>query len=280
MKKNLLYLIILFFIYLIFKNYTLVLSSTIEATNIFLTKVFPYLFIMIFLNDLLINLGFINKFNNPFHYIFIMSILSGSPTSAFIINNLAKENFLTKNEANLSLIFTYFANPLFMYSFFNLLFSNLFITLKLMFIHYLSNYLIYLFYQKRLSNKKIPYKKTNFNFPSSLNKAMQTNIMVLGSICLFFIISSIIINYFKLNGLSKVLLKGLLEVTQGLNELLNLKTSLKVKEVLASILVSFGGLSIHSQIKCFLDEANLDYKFFLKGRIYQVLISFILTIMT
>ena len=47
MKKNLIYLTILILIFLIFKNYPLVLSSSITAVELWLNKVFPYLFIMI-----------------------------------------------------------------------------------------------------------------------------------------------------------------------------------------------------------------------------------------
>lgn len=277
MKKNLINLGILFFIYLIFKNYSLVLSSAIDAVDIWLKKVFPYLFIMIFLNDLLINLGFINNFKKPSHYIFIMSLLSGSPTSAYIINNLYQKNIITKNEANIHLIYSYFANPLFLYAFFNLLFNNINITIKLIIILYSSNFLIYLLLKNYLKEKKLPLVKANFNLNNSLNKSMNILIMVLGTIVLFYIISNILIIFFNIKGISSLLLRGFLEVTQGLNTLSTFKLSLKVKEIIAIIFTSFGGLSIHLQINCILEENKLSYKAFLLGRIGQVLLASIMT---
>ena len=57
MKRKLTIFLIMTLIILIFKNYTLVLESTINGVSIWLYKVFPYLFIMIIIQDLLIKLN-------------------------------------------------------------------------------------------------------------------------------------------------------------------------------------------------------------------------------
>ena len=67
-------------------------------------------------------------------------------------------------------------------------------------------------------------------------------------------------------------------MTQGLNTLINYNSYFK--ELLAILFISFGGLSIHTQVKCILDEENISYKYFLKGRIMQTLIALGLTILT
>ena len=100
MKRKLLYLTILILIFLIFKNYTTVLESTTLAVELWIYKVFPYLFIMIALNDILINSNFISLFKNTSLYIFIASLLSGTPTSAYIIGNLYKQGNISKNNAH------------------------------------------------------------------------------------------------------------------------------------------------------------------------------------
>lgn len=99
---------------------------------------------------------------------------------------------------------------------------------------------------------------------------MTTTTMVLGAITFYLVISDIL----QLN----IFLRGLLEMTQGLNSLINL--NLANKEIIAIIFISFGGLSIHTQVKCILDDSTLEYKYFFKGRIYQTLIATILTIIT
>ena len=109
MKRKLTIFLIMTLIILIFKNYTLVLESTINGVSIWLYKVFPYLFIMIIIQDLLINLNLTSIFKNPSTYIFIMSIISGTPSSAYIISKLVKDNEISSNYGNICLIFTFFA---------------------------------------------------------------------------------------------------------------------------------------------------------------------------
>ena len=270
MKRIIIYFTIFILIFLIFNNYEIVLDSTINSVNLWLYKVFPYLFIMIIINDTLINLDFASLFKNPSIYIFIMSLLSGTPTSAIIIGNLYNQNKISKNNANITLLFTYFANPLFLYTILNSIFNSQIITIKLIIIHYISNIILYFIYKNKLEVIQKTKNKLEFNISNSIKKAMNTTIMVLGSITFYLVLS----NLLNLN----FIFRGLLEMTQGLNILITLNCS--YKEIIAMLFISFGGLSIHTQIKCILDDYNLEYKYFLKGRILQTIISLILTTIT
>ena len=270
MKRNFIYLTIFTLIILVFKNYSIVLNSTINAVNIWLYKVFPYLFIMIIINDTLINLDLESKFKNTSIYIFITSLLSGSPTSAVIISNLYNNGKISKKNAHITLLFSYFANPLFLYTMLNAIFNNTIITIKLIIIHYLSNIIIYFIFKKQLEYNNTSKNTVTFNISSCIKKAMNTTSMVLGAITFYLVISDIL----SLN----IYLRGLLEMTQGLNSLINL--NIPFKEIIATIFISFGGLSIHTQVKCILDESSLEYKYFFKGRIYQTIIAVLLTIVT
>jgi len=60
--------------------------------------------------------------------------------------------------------------------------------------------------------------------------------------------------------------------------LANINLTLKIKEIIAIATISFGGLSINTQIKAILEDTNINYLPFLKGRIMQALISIILII--
>lgn len=270
MKRKLIYLTILILIFLIFKNYTVVLDSTITAVELWLYKVFPYLFIMIILNDILINLDFEKLFKNPSIYALIMSLLSGSPTSAVIISNLYKNNKMDKKCSNKTLLFTYFANPLFLYTMLNTIFKSNFLTIKLMIIHYLSNIIIYIIFKNELNANNCESKKIKLDISSSIKKAINTTTMVLGCITFYLVICDVL----NLN----IVLRGILEMTQGLNSLIN--ANVFNKEILAILFISFGGFSIHTQVKCILDETNLEYKYFFKGRVMQTIIAIILTCIT
>ena len=139
-----------------------------------------------------------------------------------------------------------------------------------MIIHYLSNIIIWIIYHKKLESTSQLENNNNINLTESIKKAMSTTTMVLGTICFYLVISNIL----NLN----IYLRGILEMTQGLNMLIT--TNLAFKELIAIMFISFGGLSIHTQVKCILDEANLEYKYFFKGRIYQTIIALLLTILT
>ncbi len=280
MKNKLLFIPLFIFIILLFINYDVVVASSIDAVNIWLFKVFPYLFIMFTLNDILINLNFEKIFTTTTPFIFIMSLLSGAPTNAFLISSLRNQEKIDEESANYSLLFTYFSNPLFLFSILSLLF-NKFIALKLIIIHYLSNIIIYFLVRKNIKNNHLANtKKSSFNLGFSIKKSMNTLIMILGTITFFMVLTNILTKTFALNELFTTILKGILEVTQGLNSLNTINLSLKIKEILAISFISFGGISIHSQVKCLLDEENLKYNYFFKGRILQTAISVILTALT
>lgn len=278
MKRKLTIILIMTLIILIFKNYELVLKSTIDGVTIWLYKVFPYLFIMIIMQDILINLNLTSYFKRTSTYIFIMSILSGSPSSAYIISKLVNNNDISKDYGNVCLIFTFFANPLFLYTILKLIFNNNPTTIKLLIIIYLSNLLLYLFYKKELPNNKLKGKSKNINLALSIKTSINTNVMVLGSIVFYLVISNIIINTFNISYPYSIFVKGFLEMTQGLNSLID--CNIKLKEIITVGFITFGGLSIHTQVKCILDEYNLSYKFFLKGRILQMIIAIFLTAIT
>lgn len=278
MKRKLTIILIMTLIILIFKNYELVLKSTIDGVTIWLYKVFPYLFIMIIMQDILINLNLTSYFKRTSTYIFIMSILSGSPSSAYIISKLVNNNDISKDYGNVCLIFTFFANPLFLYTILKLIFNNNPTTIKLLIIIYLSNLLLYLFYKKELPNNKLKGKSKNINLALSIKTSINTNLMVLGSIVFYLVISNIIINTFNISYPFSIFVKGFLEMTQGLNSLID--CNIKLKEIITVGFITFGGLSIHTQVKCILDEYNLSYKYFLKGRILQMIIAIFLTAIT
>ena len=168
---------------------------------------------MIIIQDLLINLDFANLFKRTSTYIFFMSIISGSPSNAYIISKLVKEEKITKEYGNTCLVFTFFTNPLFLYSILNIIFNSLYMTIKIMIIIYISNFIIYLYYKKDLPVANMYGKSSNINLPSSIKSSINTNLMVLGSIVFYFIISNILINTFNIGYPFNIFLRGLLART-------------------------------------------------------------------
>jgi len=248
---------------------------------------------MFVLNDIIINTNilrnitiFINPiFNKIFNttgfssQAFLLSLFSGTPSSAFIIKEMLDNQSITLEDANKLITFTYFSNPLFLYNILSLSF-NKFITIKIIITHYLSNIVIGLIFRNKKIGRVIKNKnsiKENKNLflilPLSITKSLNTLIMILGTLTFYMIISNIIINIFKLSPISNVLIKGFLEITQSLNILNNLNVPSIIKEIIAISIISFGGLSIHSQVLSLISDTNISYKNFFFARIIHTLVS-------
>ncbi len=283
-------------IYFIFQNNQEISNIIIEGTNLFFTKVFVSLFPMFIINDLLIALNipyyFYLLFNKLFKklfktsgiacYVFIMSLISGTPSNAYILKTLVNDNIISLAEANHYLYFTYFSNPLFLTLMLSLIFPS-HIVVKIILIHYLSNIIIGLIKRNKaplISNTELKIKKTHLSsaLTKSIKKSMSTLLMILGTIIFYMILTHIITNIIPLNNILKVSISGFFEITRGLNLLNNLDIILKLKEIIAISIISFGGLSIHTQIKGILEDTEIKYSYFLKGRIMQTIISIILII--
>lgn len=281
---NVLFIISIFIIiFCLFNNDLKISISVTDTSIIFIKKVFPFLFIMMILNNILLEINFpyyINKlFKNSYIYIFILSIISGSPINAIIIKEYLEKEFINESEASLLLTCTCFNNPLFLYNYFNLLFNDIYIISKLFFIIYLSNLFLFipLLVQLKKNNIKIYYKKFNtINILIiSIKKTINNLINIFAIIVLFKLLCDIFITN---NSVIASIIRGLIEITQGLNSLLYLDVSIKIKELLSIVILQFGSLSIHIQISNILNDYNINYKYFYLSRILLISISIIMII--
>ena len=298
--KKIFTIILLFsFIYLLFRYNFILQTSVNDAVILWLTKVFPSLFIMFIINDLIINSHILDNlcnlisplFNKIYNVsgtsleCFLLCIFSGTPSSAYIIKEMLQNNSINESDANKLISFTFFSNPLFLYNILSISF-NKFITLKIIIIHYLTNLLIGLFFIKNKSTtNNIKIKKINNTsiinlIPKSISKSFNTLLMILGTITFYMIISNYLLKIIPLNILGEVILRGILEITQSLNILPNLNILSIIKEIIALAIISFGGLSIHTQILNIISNTNIKYRNFLIGRILHVLFSTLLYCLT
>lgn len=281
-KKNINILFNLIIFYLIFKvffNNALFYNSIILSLKMFIYKVFPFLFIMMILNKMLISFNFPYYLNKIFKkkeiYIMIMSMLSGSPINAIILNDYLKNKQINEKSASITLMFTTFNNPLFLYNYFLSNFTKK-DTFILMSIIYISNIIIYLIFKNKIvidnnRNKFINYNKKNELFNNIYN-SLESLIKIMGIIIFFKVITDLLFineSYFT------SLLKGLIELTTGLNSLNNFPYSL-LKKIIALTIISFASLSIHMQISVILSSYKINYKYFYLSRILLIIINIIL----
>lgn len=283
-KINIFIIILIYlFIYIIFRNSNNLSNITFLSLKMYILKVFPFLFIMMILNNLLIKCNLPYYFNKIFKnndlYIFFSSILSGSPINAVILKNYLENDYITVKKASKILAYTSFNNPLFLYNYLHLILNNNYNVIKVMGILYISNFILYIYFNKKNNSQNfIKYKEYNLKKElfNSIYESIQNLIKIMGIIIFFKIILDLLMTK---ESICYSLLKGLVEVTTGLNGLVNFNISIKIKEIISYIIISFMGLSIQMQMSIILEKYNIDYKYFYTSRVFIIALGIILIIL-
>ena len=226
----------------------------------------------------------------------IMSLISGFPSSAKYIKELYNKKLINEFEATKLLMFTHFSNPLFILGTISLLFlNNKEVGLLILICHYLGNFIIGIifrnYYPSTEENKNISIKKVlteisnnriknNKKFgeiiTTALLNSINTLILILGVITMFLVITTIIDNNINLNSFHQSILNGFVEMTQGLKYVSLEEIPLKLKCILSTMIISFGGLSVHMQVISILSDTKINYLPFLTARIIHAIISSLL----
>lgn len=288
-------LIILTFILLYFLLLPKVITSSVsEALSFFFVYLFPSLFPFFLLSEFLLNYGFMNLFGiilRPFtkifkvskHSAFVLgiSMFSGFPSGARNAKKLYDEGLISSNEATKLLCFTHFSNPLFILSTVSLFVGgNKNIASLILIVHFLTNILIGLIYRnypintgRNLDTIVLKRKKYGEVLSSAIINSLKTMGLILGSITIFFILTNILNSIIPFNDFTKCLVNGLLDFNKGFYLLKDLTLSSKLKAALATIFLSFGGFSVHTQVISIIGKTNIKYLPFLISRIIHAILS-------
>lgn len=269
-------------------NSTLVIKSILDYTNLFITKLFPTNFVFFMLSTILIDQGLIElinnklKLNGSIFYVTIMSILSGIPSGSKYTKDLLDKGLISNKTANYLLSFTHFPNPMFVLNTVTILLNKT-LALKILICLILSNLIIALIFKPPKKEVIIINDSPSKDFSESLSKAIIDSLKVIliiyGTSVFFYLITVIINKYLTLNVLSHVLLNGIFDLTKGLFSISLLSNKL-LKSLLIIIFFSFGSLSIHIQIKSIITNTSLKYKYFILGRLLQILFATILFLLS
>lgn len=276
-------------------NKILVFDTISYSLDIWISSIIPSLFPFFVISDILINYDvtkYIPKkiralFANLFKVsdnvitIFFLSMISGFPSNARNTRTMYDMGLIDKDEASHCLMFTHFSNPLFILgtvsTFF---FKNELFGIIILIAHYLSNIILGIMLKNYNSISNINYtapkvKCQNFSaiFIKAIRNAIDNLLSILGTLTCFLVLASLIINMLNVSAYDSAILKGILEVTMGLKDLSLLNISDVYKVVIATMFISFGGLSVHMQVLSFLIDTEISYKYFFVARICQAVIS-------
>lgn len=277
---------------IIYRN--LVFDTVGFSLNIWITSLLPALFPFFIVSDILINYDVIKYFpkviRNSIKYLFnvsdnglviiLLSMLSGFPSNARNIKNMYLDKKITKEEGEHLLYFTHFSNPMFILGTIPLILNSNKISKYILISHYLANIILGICLRKydRVNDSNTSnYKEDKHNFglvlTTSIRKSLDSVLGILGTLTVFLIISTLLINFFNLDNTSSLLVKSILELTSGLKELGSYNLLDKYLLIISSCILSFGGLSVHMQVINELVDTDINYKNYFIGRILQVVLS-------
>jgi sporulation integral membrane protein YlbJ len=299
--------LLLFIVFEVLTTSDTILESVNFSFNIFINNIFPSLFPFFVLSEILINYGFVEligelfkpimykmfRINGKCAFIFIMSIISGFPSSAKYTRELHLKGLINEHEATKILTFSHFSNPLFIMGTISLLFlNNKEVGFLILICHYVSNLILGLLFRNyhpsKKEEEKISLKRAIINMhnkrinndknfgqiiTNSLLNSINTLLLILGVVTMFLVMTTIIDNNININNYSQSILNGFVEMTQGLKYVSLLNIPLKLKSVLSTMIISFGGLSVHMQVISILSDTKIKYLPFLTARIMHGFIS-------
>jgi len=303
MKKiiiNLFYIVLVCIICIeVLMNSKVVLNSVKISFSIWQNNIFPSLFPFFIIGNILISLKLPNiigellknityklfKINKNGAFIIILSMLSGFPSSAKYIKEMHINGDLNEKEATKLLTFTHFSNPLFILGTVSLFIKDYKMCVPILICHYIGNlfvgiifrnYYVSKLYKSNIKNS-IKSIKNNKSFgeilSNSISSGINTLLLILGTISVFLILTSLINNIFNLNGINKVIINGLFEMTQGIKYLESISLSVNLKGLFAVMILSFGGLSVHMQVITIISDTKIKYFPYFIGRILHTIIS-------
>lgn len=289
-----------------------ILNAVNYSFDIWIHNLFPSMFPFFVLSEILIHYGFIEflgelfkplfqklfKMNGNAAFVFFMSMLSGFPSNAKYTKEAYLQGKLTEDEASKILMFSHFSNPLFILGTISLTFLNdKNLGILVMISHYLTNIILGIIFRNyhpsQTNNDKTSLKRAilsmhnkrihnDIKFGTMITKALMNSIntllLILGVVTTFLIMTTIIDNNFHLNLLSKTFISGLLEMTQGLKHTSLLPFNNNIKAMIITAILSFGGLSVHTQIISIISDTKIKYLPFLLARLLHVVISVLLFI--
>lgn len=274
-------ILILFLIGLFFYNKDLVSMSILESINIWYKNLFPSIFPVLILCDLIVSFNIFEflikcggnifqklfKINKYGLLVFIVSLLCGTPSNMSLAYNLYKKNLLNEDDINKLIPLCLFFNPIFVINFTNI---------KVYAILFISTIITGLLFRGKNNNIiEIELNSNNeFDLNKSIEKGIHILLNILGTISIFMLLSNIIIIK---KPIVSCILGGLFELTTGLY-----KTNIffKGNNYLYLLILSFGGISIFTQIKGILKDIRINYYHIVIQRLVVFIISVLICILT
>lgn len=277
-----------------------VIESVTFSISIWKDNLFPTLFPFFIISSLLMNYGFVDiigyflsyPMQKLFHlpgccgFVLASSMFSGFPSGAKYTVDLVNNNKITIKQAESLLTFTHYSNPLFILGMIGtILLNNQKIAYLILISHITSGILTGIILSKKETiniNKskqvlsiKIPNKSFGEILTTTIFDSLNTMFLLLGVVTIFLILTTFINEIITLPNYIQVILSGVLEMTQGVKLASSINLPVIIKTILITGIISFGGLSVHTQVISIISSKKIKYKPFLLARIIHSILAMV-----
>lgn len=277
-----------------------IIESVTFSISIWKDNLFPTLFPFFIVSSLLMHYGFVDIIGNflsypmqkLFHlpgccgFVLASSLFSGFPSGAKYTVDLVKTKKITKKQAETLLTFTHYSNPLFILGMIGtILLNNKKIAYLILISHIISGLLVGIIFSKKETQtikktsiiKEIKASNKTFGevLTTTIFDSLNTMFLLLGVVTIFLILTTFINEITNLPNYLQVIISGILEMTQGVKLASTTELPLILKTILITGIISFGGLSVHTQVISIISSEKIKYKPFLLARILHSLLAMV-----
>lgn len=229
-------------------------NGTKVAIVIWLNSIVPVLLPFFIFSDFIKRTGMLQSLS-PQIYSFASAFLSGYPTGAKVVSDYLSEKQLTLKEGKYILSYSLVTGPAFIIFTIGEFIGSREGAVIVAIAHYTGAIINSLPYRAPLQKNMTYSAPINHNYLAAFTNAIFEGFRAMIIILAYLIFFNIIINMAGEAGLwtfvgdEKVsaMIKGLIEMTVGINAIGMCYISTKLKVILAAFLVSFGGLSVIGQ---------------------------------
>lgn len=294
LKKSFL-LVVVYFVMFLIVFYSKELSEGIKnGINVALNLVIPSMFLFMILSNIIIQSNLSNIVSRPFHFlskwvfhipkenitIVVLSLVGGYPVGAKLLGDAVRRGEMSPQLAERMLCYCVNCGPAFLISGVG---TAIFGSQKLGLYLYLSQIVACLvtgflcsFGIKRNPQESVPVPAYSASGSVLIVGAVNDAVRSLGIICGFVVafssfmpITELLLHY--LNPEYATVLQGLLEVTNGCNNLVDYTASNRI--LLAAVFTAFGGICVHLQVCAMLKSTGIRMGRFFLYRIPYILVS-------
>ena len=245
-----------------------------------LPALFPYCVLSIWLRSMLSNQN--SKYMRPFEkfinlpsgcgLIFLLGLLGGYPIGAICVDQEQKNGRISTITANYLRPICNNAGPSFVIGIISASFDNRYYPYYLLLIQALSSILLCIIFLVPSKGNYLPHNTKEITFNNAVKQAISYMVNICATVIIFRVILSII-NYYTLGTFPNewiTIINGLIELTNGVISLKNIQNT-AIRFVIASGLISFGGLCVHIQTASLSSPGT--YKYYLLCSIIKSVIN-------